>query len=103
LGAFGLCLAAPTLGQAAAVTSALENLTRTGNRIRAEFSVTNSGSAIAGTIVVKCTMFDKTGRPLGTATGSVSRLGAGKRATGSATTELAPDLDQVVCRTEAIY
>lgn len=93
------CLAAPALCAAEPVTSALERLTQDGSRMRAEFSVTNSGPATVGTIVVKCTMFDKVGKPLGTATGSVSNLGARKRGTGTATTQLAPGLDQVVCRT----
>ncbi len=102
VGTFVLCLVTPALCQAEALTSSLERLTRNGDRIRAEFSVTNSGVAVR-TVVVKCTMFDKDQRPLGTATGTISNLSAGERDTGSATTAHAAGMEQVRCRVQSVY
>lgn len=99
-GALALCLSAPTLGQAEGLTSALEKLTRNGDRVRAEFSVTNSGVAVS-TVVVKCTMFDKDQRPLGTATSTISNLAAGERDTGAATTAHAAGMAEVRCRVQS--
>ncbi len=101
-GALALHLLTPDLCQAATVTSALEKLTRRGDRIRAEFSVTNSGVAVS-TVVVKCTMFDKNQRPLGTATGTVLNLSAGERETGTATTTYAIGMEEVRCQVEGVY
>lgn len=101
-GAFVLCLATPALCQAEAVTSSLEKLTRNGDRIRAEFSVTNAGVAVR-TVVVKCTMLDKDQRPLGTATGTISNLNAGERDTGTATTTHAAGMEEVRCRVQSVY
>jgi hypothetical protein len=101
-GAFALCLSTSTLCQAEAVTSSLEKLTRNGDRIRIEYSVTNAGAAV-NTVVVKCTMFDKDQRPLGTATSTISDLGAGERDTGTAATTHAAGMQEVRCRVQSVY
>ncbi len=100
--ALRFCLAAPTLCQAAGVATRLEKMTQDGGRMRAEFSVTNSGVAVS-TVVVKCTMFDKDQRPLGTATGRILNLSAGERDIGVATTAHAIGMEEVRCRVEGAY